>query len=185
MNSFYTAKELKNIGLNSYGENVLISKKVSIYSASEISIGNNVRIDDFCVLSGNITLGSHIHISTYCALYGSKGITLEDYTGLSPRTTIFSAMDDFSGDYLIGPIHDRKYTKVTGGRVTICRFVQVGAGSIVFPNLIINEGSIVGAMSLVTKSLDSWGIFVGIPAKKIKNRNKGLIKFIDIHNQKI
>ena len=34
-------------------------------------------------------------------------MVLEDYVGISPRTTIYSAMDDFSGDYLVGPIHDK------------------------------------------------------------------------------
>jgi galactoside O-acetyltransferase len=178
MNSFYTENELKNLGLNSYGENVLISKKVSIYSPSKISIGDNVRIDDFCMLSGSITLGSNIHISTFCALYGAMGITLEDYTGLSPRVIIFSAMDDFGGDYLIGPVHDESCVNVTGGMVKICRFVQIGAGSIVFPNVIINEGAVAGAMSLVNKTLESWGVYVGTTVKRIKTRKKNLLKFI-------
>lgn len=52
MNSFYTEAELKELGLKSFGKSVLLSKKVSIYGAKNISIGNNVRIDDFCILSG-------------------------------------------------------------------------------------------------------------------------------------
>ena len=66
--SFYSQKELTSIGFKSIGTNVLISKKASFYSPEEISIGNNVRIDDFCILSGKITLGSNIHISAFCAL---------------------------------------------------------------------------------------------------------------------
>ena len=134
--AFYTEEEFSEIGFKSYGTNVKISRKVSIYGASNISIGNNVRIDDFCILSGKIEIGSHIHISAFCALYGAMGIKMEDYSGLSPRTTIFSAMDDFSGDYLIGPIHDVSKTNVTGGLVKICKYVQIGAGSIIFPNII-------------------------------------------------
>ena len=66
--SFYSPEELKEIGFKSVGENVLISRKVSIYSPQKISIGNNVRIDDFCILSGNITLGNYCRIAAYCAL---------------------------------------------------------------------------------------------------------------------
>ena len=95
MESFYTNNELAQIGFKSLGENILLSKKASIYGAKDISIGNNVRIDDFCILSGVINLGSNIHISAYCALYGAYGINMEDYTGLSPRCTVFSATDDF------------------------------------------------------------------------------------------
>ena len=173
MSSFYSQEELSHVGLKSYGHNVLISRKCSIYGAAGITLGDNVRIDDFCILSGNITIGSNVHISAYVALYGSMGITLEDYTGISPRSTIFSAMDDFGGDYLIGPVHDSSKIHVTGGRVLLRRFSQIGAQCVVFPNLTIEEGSVVGACSLVNKSLDPWGIYYGTPAVRHRDRSQG------------
>lgn len=172
MNSFYSEEELSQLGLKCYGMDVKISRFARIYGAEQITIGDNVRIDDFCILSGHITLGSNIHISAYVALYGSKGIVLEDFTGISPQTTIYSAMDDFSGDYLIGPIHDESKTNVTGGPVIIKRFSQIGTKCCVFPNLTIGEGVAVGACSLVTKSLEEWGIYVGIPVRYLKPRSK-------------
>lgn len=172
MTSFYSEPELAGLGLKSYGKSVLISRFAKIYGAQNISIGDNVRIDDFCILSGHITLGSNIHISAYVALYGSKGIVLEDFTGISPQTTIYSAMDDFSGDYLIGPIHDESKTNVTGGPVIIKRFSQIGTKCCVFPNLTIGEGVAVGACSLVTKSLKEWGIYIGTPVRYLKPRSK-------------
>lgn len=179
MSSFYSAEELAAIGLKNCGQNVLISKKTSIYSPHQISIGNNVRIDDFCILSGKITLHSYIHISAYSALYASLGIEIKSYSGTSPRTIIFSAMDDFSGDFLINPMVDDKFTNVTGGKVDIEQYVQIGAGSIVFPNTKIGTGSVVGSLSLVNKNLDEWGIYAGIPAKRIKERSKNLLNFIN------
>lgn len=178
MNSFYSEKELAELGLKSYGSNVLISKKCSIYSPEKISVGDNVRIDDFCILSGNIMLGNNVHISAYCALYGAEEIEFKDYSGCSARTTIYSAMDDFSGDYLIGPMNPKGATNVTGGKVTIGRFVQLGAHCVVFPNLAINEGSVVGALSMVKKDIPEWSIYAGIPAKKLRNRSKGLLKMV-------
>jgi galactoside O-acetyltransferase len=171
MNSFYSEKELPEIGFHSYGKNVLISRFARFYSPEKIKIGDNVRIDDFCILSGNISIGSHIHISAYVGMYATNGIVMEDYSGISPRCTLFSAMDDFSGEYLIGPVHPVKLTNVTGGKITLEKYAQIGANSVVFPNLTIGEGAIVGACSLVTKSLKEWGIFAGIPAKWIKNRS--------------
>ena len=70
-NSFYEKNELERLGIKKIGKNVLISRKASIYNPEEILIGNNVRIDDFCILSGKIKLGSNIHISSFCALYGN------------------------------------------------------------------------------------------------------------------
>ena len=72
MTSFYAEEELKQIGFQAIGKDVLISRKVSIYGAAHISIGNHVRIDDFCILSGYLVLGSYIHIAAYTALYGGN-----------------------------------------------------------------------------------------------------------------
>lgn len=176
--SFYTEEDLLSMGFKSIGKGCCISRKASFYGAGKMTIGDNVRIDDFCILSGNITLGSHIHISAYVALYGAEGIVLEDYTGVSPRSTIYSAMDDFSGDYLVGPIHPEEYTNVTGGQVVVKRYSQIGCNSVVFPNLTIEEGVVVGACSLVRTSLSAWGIYAGIPVNKLKDRSKKLLKYI-------
>lgn len=177
--SFYTEQELSQLGLKSYGKNVRISRYAQIYSPEKISIGDNVRIDDFCVLSGKMILGSHIHIAAYCALYGNDyGIEMENYTGLSARVTIYAAMDDFSGDYLIGPIHDDHITNVSGGLVKICAYSQIGAGALIFPNLSVGEGAVLGAMSMAKDSLEPWNIYAGIPAKKIKQRSKHLLELI-------
>ena len=180
MNSYYTEEELSNLGLHSYGKNVKMSRYARIYSPDKVTIGNNVRIDDFCILSGNITLGSNIHISAYVALYGSMGIELEDYTGISPRSTIYSAMDDFGGDYLIGPIHPEGTTNVTGGKVILKKYSQIGTHCVVFPNLTIDEGAVIGACSLVRSSVAPWGIYAGTPIRFIKHRSNKMLKYRQI-----
>ena len=60
--SFFSESELKAIGFLKYGKNVLVSRKASIYNPEQMVLGDNIRIDDFCILSGNIKLGSYIHI---------------------------------------------------------------------------------------------------------------------------
>ena len=183
MTSFYTEKELLELGLKSIGKNVLISRKCSIYSPEKTTIGDNVRIDDFCILSGEITLGSYVHVSAYAAMYGQFGIEMEDYTNLSVRSTIFTAAEDFSGDYLMSPLADKSTTNVTGGKVLIKKYSQITAHCVVLPSVTINEGVTVGTMSLVNKNLEEWGIYVGIPAKRIKDRKKGLLNFLQ-NNEK-
>ncbi len=178
-NSFYSQKELETIGFSSIGEGCLISRNAKFYTPSTISLGNCVRIDDFCILSGNIECGNDIHISAYVVLYGAERIILEDNTGISARTTIYSTMDDFSGDFLIGPMSSEGTRHVTGGPVLLRRYSQIGAHCVVFPNITIGTGSIVGACSLVKHSLDEWGIYAGCPAHFMKNRKKGLLALIN------
>jgi len=178
MNTFYSTEELSDLGLKKYGKDVLISRKCSIYNPENLSLGNNVRIDDFCLLSGNISIGSNVHISAYCGLYGSFGIQMEDFTGLSPRCLVFSASDDFSGEFLISPMVAKEKTNVTGGKVIIKKYSQIGANSVIMPNIVVGEGVAVGAMSFVNNALDEWSIYAGIPAKKIKVRSKGLLTIV-------
>jgi acetyltransferase-like isoleucine patch superfamily enzyme len=178
MSSFYTEIELEKMGFKSLGKNVLISRFAHFYSPEKITIGNNVRIDDFCIFSGIITIGSYIHISAYNAIYGKFGVEMENYSGLSPRCLIFSATDDFSGEHLIGPMVDEKYTNVSGGKVKIEKYVQLGASCVVLPNVTISEGAAVGAMSLVHRSLEPWKIYAGIPAKFLKDRSKEMLNVV-------
>lgn len=176
--SFYSENELKKLKLKSYGKNVLISKKTSIYGAENIVIGSNVRIDDFCILSGNISIGSYVHIAAYCAIYGKSGVVIKDFSGLSPKVVIFSLTDDFSGEYMISPLVPSEFTNVTGGPVIINKYVQIGSGSIVLPNLVLGEGSAIGAMSLVNKNINEWTINVGTPAKFLKVRKRNILNLV-------
>lgn len=180
MSSFYSEEELRQIGLKRFGKNVLISRKASIYSPEEIEIANDVRIDDFCVLSGKISIGSNIHISVYTGLFGGKsGIYLSDFTTISSRCMLYADSDDYSGEYMTNPMISDKYTNVTGGRVCMEKYSILGTGCTVLPNVTIGEGVAVGAMSLVIRDLEKWNIYVGIPCKYLKEREKGLLKLKD------
>ncbi|MFC0414203.1 acyltransferase [Cytobacillus solani] len=176
--SFYTSEELKKIGFKNFGENIKISKKCSIYSPESIEIGNNVRIDDFCLLSGGekgIKIGSNIHIAAFSAIYGEGGVLLEDFCTLSSRVILYSLTDDYSGLSMTNPTVPKEYTGVIKAPITISKHVIIGTNSTVLPNVVIGEGSAIGAHSLVTKNINSWGIYAGIPAKKIKDRSKVLL----------
>lgn len=178
MSSFYSKIELKKLGFKKLGVNVLISRKCSLYSTENIELGDNVRIDDFCILSGKITIGSHVHIAAYCVLYGANGIIINDYSGLSARCTLYSQSDDFSGEHLVGAQFSDKQRKVIGGKIIIDRFCQVGANCVILPNVTIHEGVAVGALSLINKSLDAWSLYGGIPMQKLKQRSKKMLELL-------
>lgn len=177
MNSFYTTEELSSLGLKKYGTNVLISKKASIYGAKNISMGDNVRIDDFCILSGNIYIGNYVHIAAYCGLFGGEaGISMDDFSGLSSRSAIYAASDDYSGEFLTNPTVKDEYKNVVSKHVKIGRHVVIGTNSTILPGVTIGDGTSMGACSLVTKNCDEWGIYVGTPVIRIKERSKNLLK---------
>lgn len=176
MASFYSEEELKNIGLKAVGKNVLLSKKASIYGANQISIGDNVRIDDFCILSGKITFGNNIHIAAYTALYGGEsGIDIGDFVGISTRCSIFAASDDYSGMTMSNPTIPDQYKNVFSAPVVIGRHMLMGSTCVILPGVTISEGCSFGSFSLVNKDTEPWTINAGIPSKKIKDRSKDLL----------
>lgn len=185
--AFLSENELKEIGFKSLGRNVKISNKASIYAPQNISIGDNVRIDDFCVLSafgGYINLHNHIHIAVFCNLNGKGGIEMKDYSGLSSRVSLYSASDDYSGDYLIGPIMENECLKIIEGPIVLEKYVTIGTNSAVLPNVTLKQGSVLGSFSLLTKDTEEWSVNAGVTAKKIKSRKKGLLDLINIMEEK-
>jgi galactoside O-acetyltransferase len=180
INSFYSFDELKTLGFKDVGKNVSVSRNASIYSAENIEIGSNVRIDDFCILSGKIKIGSFVHIGAYTSLCGAgKGIVLEDFVNLSRKVEIFAISDDFSGASMTNPTIPDEYKNITEEQVILKKHVVIGAGSVVLPGVILEQGSVVGALSLVKNSTDAWSINAGIPARKIKNRSRDLLGLED------
>lgn len=176
MNSFYSNEELEQLGICSIGQNVLISRKSSIYEAENIIIGNHVRIDDFCILSGKITIGNYIHIAAYTALYGGKdGIAIRDYANLSSRVTVYSISDDYSGETMTNPMVPEKYKKVQSEAVEIGRHVIIGSGCVILPGTILQEGSAFGAMSLINRNSEPWSMNAGIPFRRLKERSRKLL----------
>ena len=176
MDSFYSQEELVAIGFKSVGNNVKVSRKTSIYSPHRMVIGNSVRIDDFCILSGNIVLGNYIHIAASCLLFGGDdGIVMEDYTGISSRSAVYAESDDYSGDCFTNPMIPIEFRSIIGGGVVVKKHAIIGTGCSIMPGVVVGEGCAVGSMSLINKSLDEWSIYVGTPCRKIKERKKNLL----------
>ena len=175
--AFLNEEQLKNMGFKSLGENILISEKASIYNPELIEIGDNSRIDDFCVLSGKIKIGRNVHIAIFCNLAGgTKGITLEDFSGLAYGCHIFTQSDDYSGKTLTNPTIPAKYKSESKKEVIIKRHSIVGTNSIILPGVTLAEGTSVGAVSVVTQSTQEWAIYLGNPARYFKPKEKGLLK---------
>ncbi|MEQ5633304.1 acyltransferase [Providencia manganoxydans] len=177
---YFNDNELKEMGFKAIGENVSIAKNCTIVGVENITIGNNVRIDGYSTIivpkDGWLSIGSYIHIGGYSFLSAGSGIELQDFSGLSQGVKIYSKTDDYSGKYLTNPMIPSEFTGVKEGSVVIGKHVIIGSGSVILPSVEIGEGSSVGAQSLVMKSLEPWGIYFGLPAKKIKNRSKKLLE---------
>lgn len=176
--SILNAEELAAVGFAAVGRDARISRRASFYNPAGIHLGDHVRIDDFCVLSagpGGIFVGRNVHIAVYSCLIGKGRITLGDFANISSKVAIYSSNDDYSGAYMTGPTVPAEYTNITSGPVDIGRHAIIGSGCVVLPALCVGEGAAVGALSLVNRDCESFGVYVGVPARKIKQREQNLL----------
>lgn len=177
--SYCSPTELAGLGFGAYGDNVLISRQASLYRPELIRIGSNVRIDDFCILSAGaegIDIGSHVHIACFSSLIGKGNIALEDFSNISSRVSIFSSNDDYSGESMTNPMIPDRFKKVSHGPVRVGQHAIIGCGAIVLPNITLGTGVCIGALSLVTRDCEEFGMYTGIPAKFIKSRSRKLLQ---------
>lgn len=183
---YFSEDELKEFGFRSVGKNVLIAKNCTIIGLENISIGNNVRIDGFSTItaaqSGYVDIGSYVHIGGYCAIFAGAGVVMKDFSGLSQGVKIYSTSDDYSGSVMTNPTVPVEYTGVIRKAVSVEKHAIVGSQTIIMPGVVVAEGCAVGANSLITKDTESWSIYFGSPAKKLKSRKKNII---DLENQLI
>jgi acetyltransferase-like isoleucine patch superfamily enzyme len=175
---YFESGDLRRFGFRSVGDNVRVAKNATLIGLQNISLGSNVRIDGNTVIAahtGSIELGSYIHIGGDCYLGCAGGIVLEDFCGLSQGVRVYSGTDDYTGRGMTNPTVPAKYLRPCIGQVVLERHVIVGSGSVVLPGVRIGEGASIGALSLVTKSLDDWGVYFGAPVRRLKSRSKALL----------
>jgi len=176
---FLNIASVKKIGFKSYGKNIQISKTVVFLNPNLIILGNNVRIDANTVITASshkINIGSYVHIGVGCYINGSFGVHLSDFVGLSSGAKILSSSDDYSGNFMTNPTVPKEFTNPKNKKVILHKYVNIGANSLIMPGVNIFEGSVVGVFSFVPKNLKEWGIYFGIPVKRIGERKKNILK---------
>jgi maltose O-acetyltransferase len=134
------------------GPNCLIDYKTYFRFPNKISIGKGVTINRGCEFFGTM-------------LNGGAKIVIGDYVTFSPGVKLYSAAQN----YMTLDLNDKV------GDIFIEDFAWIGAGVIVLPGIKIGKGAVVGAGSVVTKSIPCNTVAVGVPAKVIKSR--GITKF--------
>lgn len=159
------------------GIDVRIADQAIITKPESVIIGNHVAIDPFVFISTALEIGDYVHIASFCSIVGGKEskLIMKDFSGLSAGCRIVCGSDDYKGEGLTNPPVPIEYRVVTFSTITLEKYAVLGTNVVVHPNVTVGEGSVVGSCSLVTKDLEPWGIYVGIPAKRVGNRRKDRI----------
>jgi acetyltransferase-like isoleucine patch superfamily enzyme len=109
----------------------------------------------------NVFIGSYVYVDSSYA----KLITIEDNVHIAARCMLLCHQRDLSEYYQGIKYSDLDY-KASG--IHIKKGALIAVNSVILPGVTIGEGSVIGASSLVTKSIPDWTIAIGNPAKVIK-----------------
>ena len=174
--NFYTDDELQVL-FKSVGKSCRISKKACIYGADKMVVGNNVRIEDNCILNGNITIGNNVTVCAFCLFDGHAGITIGDDVTFAAKVSIHSGSDDYSGRSMFGTYVPSKFRKYhVNGHVFIQDHCLIGDSAIIMPGVTLAEGTAVGAQAFIKQSTEPFGIYAGTPARRIKERSRDFVE---------
>jgi len=136
------------------GGSIKIGKKCSIHDYSMIlSYGGFVHIGDFCT------------VNPFCILYGHGGLTIGNGVRIAAAAIIIPANHIFedTSSFIYCQGETRK-------GIFIEDDVWIGAGAKILDGVRIGRGSVIGAGSVVTKSVECYSVVAGNPARFIRNR---------------
>ena len=159
---------------------VLIGPGTSVHPYAQISTlrgGGRIRIGSNCEIhtgtmvqayGGQIEIGENCSFNPYCVIYGHGGLTVGHNVRIATHAVIIPSNHIFDDPRT--PIY--KQGEVSIG-INIKDDVWIGAGAIVLDGVTIGRGSIVGAGSVVTKSIDDFTVAAGNPCRAIRKRFVG------------
>lgn len=169
MNLFFDKSELR-----SCGENVIIGRTVRIKDPHRVSIGNNVIIDDYTYISGDVSIGDYVHIAPGCVLSASSGgIEMQALSGLSAGCKVYGGSSNYMKIGLDMPTIPKEFQYNVILEKTILRsFVLVGANCVVLPGCDLPQGLSVAAGIILRKNyqLKPWHCVIDNTIKLLPRR---------------
>lgn len=174
---------MDNLKFAHRGINVDIYQPVSIIKPETIYLNNHIIISEFAYINGGLGtyIGNHVHIAAQSCISGGGFCIIDDFAGLSAGVKLITGSAQFNGEGLTSPTLPRKYQAVKKSFIIIEKHVVLATNVIVHPGITIKEGTIVASGSIVTKDTEPWSIYMGTPAKKIKERDSKQI--IELENK--
>lgn len=109
----------------------------------------------------DVFIGDYVRVD----LNHSDLLTIEDGVHIAGDVRLLCHKKDLS-KYAPGKIYGMQPYKY--GKIYLCKNCAIGTGSLVMPGVVIGEGAVVGAGSLVTQNIPAWSLALGRPAKVVK-----------------
>ena len=155
------------------GKEVRLYPLCKMIHAQNAELDNNCQLFDYVFIDAgkSLKIGKYSTLTWYVLVEGGANTRIGDRVFIGPGSKILTSTYKLNGMYSIEHLPD-ECRATEYGDITIADDAYIGANCTVLPGVTIGEGAVVGANSLVNKDLESWGIYVGTPCKKIGEREK-------------
>ncbi|HHT9138677.1 MAG TPA: acyltransferase [Candidatus Wunengus sp. YC60] len=164
-----------------YGKNVIIDPSASISPKAIIKAeyGGTIRIancevNEYAIIKsygGTIKIEESCFIGPFCVLYGNGGLSIGRYVKIAAHCVIVPSNHNFAeADRFIFE------QGVTARGIIIEDDVWIGSDVKILDGVCIRKGCVIGAGAVVTKSTEPYGVYAGVPARKIRSRSESGIK---------
>jgi acetyltransferase-like isoleucine patch superfamily enzyme len=151
------------------GENVQIDPTCVFYGTEHISIGNNVRIDAFTIITAGVfgvDINDHVHIASGVRIIASADrVCLCRGSFVGHGSTLLCGSDNLIGEKAIGPTFPHSYRDVKSAPIHFHPHSGVLTHCVVCPGVTLGFGAGVGACSFVNKNIPDGEVWFGTPAK--------------------
>ena len=161
--------------------NPIISKNIRVRHPELFKVGNFSIVDDYSYFSTGVIVGECSHIAAGCNVGGGSEFTfrLGDFCSLSSGVKIWCVSNDFVNDLvtIIPPNCPPISVNPLCGNVTFENYTAAGSNSIIMPDNVIPEGTVIGALTYIPYrfKMKPWSVYAGSPARLVKDRNKDRI----------
>ncbi|MFP5596576.1 acyltransferase [Kluyvera sp. 142486] len=135
------------------GENVVIYEPANLY---DCTLGDNVFVGPFVEIQGNTRIGDNSKIQSHTFICEYVTVGCDCFIGHG----VMFANDMFRDGK---PNADRE----SWGRITIGNNVSIGSGATILA-VSICDGVVIGAGSVVTRSIEEKGVYAGNPARLLR-----------------
>lgn len=162
-----------SIDINEKPKNLRIFEFTKIINPEYLTVGDNVTIDDFCLLYAKpdapIKIGSFVHIASFSSITGGP-VTIGNFVSIASGSRVLAASEDYRDGALINATIPEKYRILDRSGCVFEDHCFIGANCVVFPGVTIGEGAVVAAGAVIRQNLDPWSIYL--------KKNDKLVKWI-------
>jgi acetyltransferase-like isoleucine patch superfamily enzyme len=150
---------MPNAFIQGHGDRLIIGSDIDFYPQTYVSLGAGAN--------GFVEIGNHTHFAPGCVLYGGGGLRVGPYCNIAAHCVLTTVGHD--------PVVREQPMAIAAAverPITLVEDVWLGANVTVTSGVTIAKGCVVGANAVVNRDTEPFGLYCGVPARRVRDRKR-------------